>query len=110
MRRERPAVSHTPSAWAMLGATCAGSRTSANETKTTPSEKRSATARPTARASLVLPLPPGPVSTGRGQRTQETSAVIITKPIAADPDFGGIGGDRFGDALVPVLARVEGEA
>ncbi len=80
-----PACSRSPRAVAINGRVRAGSSTEVRSTKATPSENSSRSSAATWRASLVLPVPPGPVrltrrAEGRHSRAQ-TAATSTARPI-----------------------------
>ena len=80
------ARSGTFSAWAMAGSTSAGSRSGASATNTTPSPKSDFNASATARATRVLPTPPGPVRVSKGtpgsRSSPQISARTSSRPIS----------------------------
>ena len=76
-RSGRRPRSWTPTAAATAAGTSAGSRTGASSTRATPSATVSAISVATARASRVLPTPPGPVRVKRRQSSSTSRATAV---------------------------------
>ena len=90
----RSGVSRTPRATAMAGSRRAGSRSAARSTNQTPCGNRSRASPATARASRVLPLPPGPTkvtmrAARRSSRTRSISSFLPTRVVTSPGRFVG---------------------
>ena len=87
----------TPAMRAIAGSTSSGSRTAESGRNATPSLNSSARLAPISSASLVLPIPPGPVSvtnrTSRRPSNDSTSSSSVIRPTSV---VGGTGSDRNG--------------
>ena len=87
----RPPTSRTPSAWAMVDGTSAGSEIGASSTRNTPCSKSSSRSAATWRPRRVFPVPPGPVSvTSRTPSLEQQLA--HRRPVRARARAGRSGG------------------
>ena len=76
----RPSSSPKPSAWRIVGATSSGELMAASWTNATPSSNSAATSRVNRCASLVLPVPPGPVSVSSRVPARSSRARASSRP------------------------------
>ena len=97
-----------PTARAIPASTCPGSATAASGTNTAPPPKRSRSRWPAARASRVLPTPPGPVSVT--SRTWGSVTSATTSPMACSRPTSEVAaaGSGRGPRSRPGAARAAG--